>query len=72
MIGSLWAHFKTSRKITYASVVFRETGRIALKLEALNDLEVKVSDIQNSYITSKVTEKICAVLGKEFGQDTGK
>ena len=58
--------------ITYSSVVSRETVRIALALAALNDLEVKVADIQNSYIPAPVTEKIWTVLGKEFGQDAGK
>ena len=31
--------------ITYASVVSHDTFRISLKLESLNDLEVKVADI---------------------------
>ena len=57
--------------ITYASVVSCETVRIALTLAALNDLEVKVADIQNAYITHPVTEKIWTVLGKEFVQDAG-
>ena len=34
--------------LTYASVVSRETVQIALTLAALNDLDVKVSDIQNA------------------------
>ena len=37
--------------IMYASVVLRETVRIYLTLDALNDLPVKVADIHNSYIT---------------------
>ena len=44
--------------ITYASVVTRETVRIALTLAALNDLEVKVGDVENAYITAPVREKI--------------
>ena len=63
---------KPPETITYASVVSRETFRIALMLEALNGLEVKVADIHNSYITAPVTEKIWTVLGKGFGQDDGK
>ena len=58
--------------ITYASVVSRETVRIALTLAALNDLEVKVADIQNAYITAPCAEKIWTILGKEFGADAGK
>lgn len=58
--------------ITYASVVSRETVRIALLMAALNDLEVKVGDVLNAYITAPITEKVWTVLGPEFGIDTGK
>ena len=58
--------------VTYASVVSRETVRIALTLAALNDLEVKVADIQNAYITAPCAEKIWTILGKKFGADEGK
>ena len=34
--------------LTYASMVSRELVRLALTLAALNDLEVKTSDIQNA------------------------
>jgi hypothetical protein len=44
--------------ITYASVVSRETVRLALTIAALNDLEVKVGDILNAYITAPVKEKV--------------
>ena len=36
--------------ITYASVVLRETVRVALTVVALNDLQLRKSDIQNAYI----------------------
>ena len=49
--------------LTYASVVSRETVRIALTLAALNDVEVKASDIQNAYLTAPVTEKIWITCG---------
>jgi hypothetical protein len=55
--------------LTYASVVSRETVRIALTLAALNDLEVKASDIQNAYLTAPVTERIWIVCGPEFGPE---
>ena len=58
--------------ITYASVVSRETVRIALTLAALNDLEVKVGDVMNAYITAPCSEKIWTKLGPEFGADEGK
>ena len=55
--------------LTYASVVSRETVRIALTLAALNDVEVKASDIQNAYLTAPVTEKIWITCGPEFGPE---
>jgi hypothetical protein len=62
----------TSHAMTYASVVFRESVRIALTLAALNDLNVKMADIENAYLTAPITEKIWTVLGREFGDDAGK
>jgi hypothetical protein len=61
-----------SATVTYASVVSRESVRIALTLAALNDLEVKTADIENAYLTAPVGEKIWCKLGQEFGQDAGK
>jgi hypothetical protein len=58
--------------ITYASVVSRETVRVALTLAALNDLEVKAGDVLNAYITAPITEKVWTILGPEFGADEGK
>ena len=57
--------------ITYTSVLSRETVRIALTLVALNDFPVKVADIQSSYTTAPVTEKVWTVLDSEFGEDAG-
>lgn len=58
--------------VTFASVVSRESVRIALTLAALNDLEVKTADIENAYLTAPVGEKIYCKLGPEFGSDAGK
>ena len=44
--------------ITYVIIVSREISMIALMLAALNELPVKLADIQNAYITAPVTEKI--------------
>ena len=44
--------------LTDASLVLRESVRIALTLAALNDLQVKAADIQNAYLTAPVAEKI--------------
>ena len=58
--------------ITYAGLVYRDTARIALTLDDLNDLRVKVTEIQNAHITDSVTEKIWTVLGPDFGEDDGR
>ena len=36
--------------ITYASIMSRETARIALMIVALNDLDVKSGNILNAYV----------------------
>jgi hypothetical protein len=58
--------------ITYASVVSRESVRIELTLPALNDLDVKMADIGNAYLTAQLTEHVWTVLGPEFGDDAGR
>ena len=63
---------ETPATLTYASVVSRESVRIALTLAALNDLEVKAADIQNAYLTAPNKERIWTRLGPEFGGDEGK
>jgi hypothetical protein len=63
---------KAPATITYVSVVSPETVCIALLMAALNDLNVKVGDVLNAYITAPMTEKVWTVLGPEFGIDTSK
>ena len=58
--------------ITYASVVSRETVRIALTMAALHDLNVKTADIMNAYIKAPCAEKVYTKLGSDFGPDEGK
>jgi len=57
---------KALATITYASVVSQETMHLALTIAALNDLEVKVCNVLNAYITAPVKEKVWTVLGPEF------
>ena len=57
---------------TYASVVSRETVRLALTIAALNDLEVKTSDVLGAFLTAPCQEKILTKLGPEWGNDAGK
>ena len=46
----------TPHAMTYASVVSRESVIISLTLDALNDLDVKMADIDNAYLTAPITE----------------
>ena len=52
---------------TYASVVSRESVRIAFTYAAPNDLDVWVRDVQNAYLQAPYSEKYYTVLGHEFG-----
>jgi hypothetical protein len=63
---------KAPTTITYASIVSRETVHIVLLMAALNDLNVKVGNVLNAYITAPITEKVWTVLGPEFSTDAGK
>ena len=63
---------KAPATLTYASVVSRETVRIALLMAALNDVDIWAADVLNAYITVPCREKIWTTLGKEFGDDCGK
>ncbi len=63
---------KAPGTITYASMVSRETVRLALIIVSLNNLEVKVGDVLNTYIIVPIKEKVWTVLGPEFGHDAGK
>jgi hypothetical protein len=58
--------------LTYASVVGRETVRIALTIAALNDMEVKGADIENVYVAAPNREKFWTLLGPEWGPDAEK
>ena len=62
----------TPPMLTYSSVVSRDMVRIALTIAALNDLDVKTSDIQNAYLTAPCKEKVYTILGAEFGKDQGR
>jgi hypothetical protein len=53
----------TPHAMIYSSVVSRVSAMIALTLAALNDLEVKMADIENAYPTAPITEKVWTVPG---------
>ena len=52
--------------ITYSSVVSRESVFIALKIAALNDLDILACDIQNEYLTELCRENIWTRAVPEF------
>jgi len=55
------------KAITYSSVVSRESVRIALLMAGLNDLEVRLMDIGNAYLTAPTAEKCYIMAGDKFG-----
>jgi len=57
------------KAMTYSSVVSRESVRIALLIAGLNELEVRLTDIGNAYLTAPTTEKCYVVAGDEFGPE---
>ena len=63
---------ETPKCMTYSSVVGRDTVRIALNIDALNNLQVKVGDLMSAYVTEPCSKKIWTVQGKYFGSDQGK
>jgi hypothetical protein len=46
--------------------------RVVLTFTALNDLDVKMDDIENAYLKAPITEKVWTVLDPEFGDEAGK
>ena len=58
---------------TYASVVSRESVRIALLIASLNDMNVMSADVQGAYLNAPCHEKVYTVCGREFGTEfTGR
>ena len=62
---------ETPASLTYSSVVYHDTVRIALTIAELNDLRVMSCDIQNAYLTAACHEKIWMYAGPEFGSKKG-
>ena len=57
--------------MTYASVVSRDSVRIALVLAALNGLDVACADVQNAYLQAETKERVYLIAGDEFGPHKG-
>ena len=60
------------KDMTYATVVSRESVRLAFLAAALNDLNILSADIQNAYLEAQTCEKLWAWAGKEFGSNEGR
>jgi len=63
---------ETPKYLTFASVVTRESVRIAFLVAALNDLNVVAADIGNAYLNADCREKIYFVASPEFGDHKGR
>jgi len=57
---------------TYASVVSRESVRIAFTLAALNGLQVLAADCEGAYLNAAPREQLYTVCGPEFGEFKGR
>jgi len=55
--------------ITYASVVSRDSVRLAFMLAALNDLDILAADVADAYLNAPCREKVHIICGAEFGPD---
>jgi hypothetical protein len=58
-----------TKEVTFASVVTRDSIRLAFLVAALNDLEVLSADVAGAYLNANVKEKVYTTAGKEFGPD---
>jgi hypothetical protein len=63
------ARFVAGGRMTYSTVVTRESVRIAFMLATLNNLEVQAADISNAHLNAPCRDKIWIVAGPEFGSD---
>jgi hypothetical protein len=63
---------QTPAAMTYSSVVSRDSVRIALTIEALNNLDVLACNIQNDYLTADCRERVWTIAGSAFGSEAGQ
>ena len=54
--------------MTYASVVSRESVRLAFLLASLNDQNILTGDVGNAYLNANTTEKVYYRAGLEWGE----
>jgi hypothetical protein len=63
---------ETPSNLTYASVVSRDSIRIALLLASLNDLTLLAADVAGAYLNAPCREKVHTILGPAFGELKGR
>jgi Reverse transcriptase (RNA-dependent DNA polymerase) len=54
---------------TYASVVARDSVRIAFLIAALNELDIMAADVQGAYLNAPCKERVHTICGDEFGRE---
>ena len=57
---------------TYASVVSRESVRLAFMLASLNGLDILGADAEGAYLNSMSRERLFTTCGPEFGEFKGR
>ena len=58
--------------LTYASVVSRESIRLAFMLASLNNLDVLQADVEGAYLNAASSEKLFTICGPEFREFAGR
>ncbi len=56
----------TPPTLTYSSVASRESVQIAFLVAALNDLELMMFDVGNSYLNAATSKKLYTTAGKNL------
>ena len=63
---------ETPSCIIYASIVSRDSIRLALIIAALNNIDILSYDLENAYLNAECLERIWFEGGIECGGDKGK
>jgi Reverse transcriptase (RNA-dependent DNA polymerase) len=58
-----------TKDITFASVMSRDSIRIASLVAALNNLDVLSANISGAYLNANAAEKVYTIAGREFGNE---
>ena len=66
--------YKTStpNSVTYISVTSHDSVRLFLLLAAINEVDIQSADVQNTFLSAPILEKVWLNTGREFGPDQGR